>query len=60
LPSTRSLGFKLTSTDVGSYGMNTPAYFALGSIQVTNVPEPSTVILATAAIAALLLARRKR
>jgi hypothetical protein len=40
--------------------MNTPAYFALGSIQVTNVPEPSTVILATAAIAALLLARRKR
>ena len=60
LPSTRSLGFKLTSTDVGSYGMNTPAYFALGSIQVTNVPEPSTVILATAAVAALVLARRKR
>ena len=29
----KSLGFSLTSTDNGQYGMNTPAYFALDNLQ---------------------------
>jgi hypothetical protein len=36
-----SLQFSLTSSDVGEWGMNTPAYFAIDTI----VPEPTTVIL---------------
>ncbi|MFM7131195.1 MAG: DUF4465 domain-containing protein [bacterium] len=59
-PATRSLGFQLFSSDVGSYGMNTPAYFALGSVQVTNVPEPASIVLATASAMALIVARRFR
>ncbi|MHC4068804.1 MAG: DUF4465 domain-containing protein [Planctomycetota bacterium] len=41
LGSVRSLEFSLSSSDVGDWGMNTPAYFALDTI----VPEPATVIL---------------
>lgn len=59
-PATRSLGFQLFSSDVGTYGMNTPAYFALGSIQVASVPEPASLLLATASAVALLVARRMR
>ncbi len=44
---TRSLGFDLTSSDNGDYGMNTPAYFALGSLTVA--PEPGTAVLVTIA-----------
>jgi len=41
LGTVNSLEFSLSSSDVGSYGMNTPAYFALDTI----VPEPSTLVL---------------
>ncbi len=37
-----SLGFQLSSSDNGSFGMNTPAYFCLDDIQVevqTSVPQ---------------------
>jgi hypothetical protein len=37
------LGFGLTSSDNGLWGMNTPAYFAVGTLVV--VPEPQTVAL---------------
>ena len=37
----KSLEFSLISSDIGSYGMNTPAYFALDTI----VPEPGTLVL---------------
>ena len=37
------LEFCLDSTDVGAYGMNTPAYFAMDSL--TIVPEPITIAL---------------
>lgn len=36
-----SLEFTLSSSDVGLYGMNTPAYFAIDTI----VPEPVTALL---------------
>lgn len=37
----KSLEFSLSSSDVGSFGMNTPAYFVLDTI----VPEPGTLVL---------------
>ena len=57
---TRSLQFNLTSSDTGDFGMNTPAYFALG--EVTVVPEPATVALLAGAgiLGSVLLIRRRR
>ena len=37
----KSLEFSLSSSDVGEYGMNTPAYFAIDTV----VPEPATMAL---------------
>jgi hypothetical protein len=48
------LQFELTSSDVGSYGMNTPTYFAMDGLVAESVPEPATLVLA--ALAALVLA----
>lgn len=44
LATARSLDFSLTSSDSGLYGMNTPAYFAMGSLTLTpaNTGETST------------------
>ena len=39
----RSLSFDLNSSDVGAYGMNTPAYFAMDNL--TFVPEPISLVL---------------
>ncbi|MCI0498425.1 MAG: DUF4465 domain-containing protein [Planctomycetales bacterium] len=46
------LEFTLTSSDVGLYGMNTPAYFAMDTI----VPEPAAIFLLGMGI---LMLRRK-
>ncbi len=35
-----SLSFTLASSDVGDFGINTPAYFALDNLAVTPVPLP--------------------
>jgi len=50
-----TLEFSLTSSDVGTYGMNTPAYFAMDNL--TFVPEPATVALL--GLGAILLRRKK-
>ena len=47
--------FSLTSSDNGTYGMNTPAYFALDNL---SIPEPSSMLMAIAGLGLLL--RRKR
>jgi hypothetical protein len=37
----KSIEFALSSSDVGTWGMNTPAYFAADTV----VPEPATILL---------------
>ena len=39
----RSLGFSFASSDVGSFGINTPVYFAADNLRV--VPEPASWLL---------------
>jgi Domain of unknown function (DUF4465) len=57
LAGAKSLQFGLTSTDNDpTYGMNTPAYFALDNLQLTtvsSVPEPGTGFLAVLALVSL-------
>lgn len=37
------LQFEMSSSDVGDYGMNTPAYFAMDNL--TMIPEPTSLLL---------------
>ena len=39
-----TVSFSFTGSDVGLYGLNTPAYFAMDNL-VYSVPEPSTVAM---------------
>lgn len=39
------LGFELSSSDSGLFGMNTPAYFAMDSLTLGVIPEPSALLL---------------
>jgi len=50
----KSLEFGLSSSDIGAWGMNTPAYFAMDTL----VPEPGTIALL--GLGGLVLARRKK
>jgi len=54
LGAVKGLEFGLNSSDVGGWGMNTPAYFAIDSV----VPEPATIVLL--GFGSLILGRRKR
>jgi hypothetical protein len=51
----KGLEFMLSSSDVGEWGMNTPAYFAMDHLVV---PEPTTIVLL--AIGAMAVGRRPR
>ena len=52
------LRFALTSSDTGSYGMNTPAYFALDNLR--GVPEPSCTSLLLVSGLCLAVSRRAK
>lgn len=39
----RSIEFSLSSSDTGTYGMNTPSYFAIDDVKA--VPEPASALL---------------
>jgi len=53
-----SLQFMLSSSDTGSSGMNTPAYFALDQIDV--IPEPSSLTFILLSASGLFFIRRFR
>ncbi|MGL4422920.1 MAG: DUF4465 domain-containing protein, partial [Gemmataceae bacterium] len=56
---TRRLEFILSSTDNGTFGMNTPAYFAMDNLAIVAVPEPSLGLLGTVIVAGVLARRRR-
>ena len=56
--STQALTFSLASSDNGSFGMNTPAYFAVDNI--TTVPEPNSALLLMLAGTGLAARRRRK
>ncbi|MGK7940195.1 MAG: DUF4465 domain-containing protein [Crocosphaera sp.] len=39
-----SLSFALTSSDLGTFGINTPAYFAVDNLVVSSVPESTSIL----------------
>jgi hypothetical protein len=45
LGSPASIGLSWASSDVGSFGINTPTYAAIDSLTLTPVPEPSSLVL---------------
>lgn len=55
-----SLSFSIDSTDAGDFGINTPTYFALDSLEFTPVPEPSAFALLAGVAALGLVAARRR
>jgi hypothetical protein len=55
LGTVKSVGFSFDGSDQGSFGLNTPSYFAIDDIQV--VPEPATALLLGAGLVAI--ARRR-
>ena len=53
-----TIEFAFDGSDKGTFGLNTPAYFAMDDLTVTAVPEPATwALLAGGAATALLAAR---
>jgi len=55
-----ALSFSFTSTDTGSFGINTPTYFALDNLEFTVVPEPGSTSLALLGTILALSGYRKR
>lgn len=55
----RSIGIELNSSDVGSFGMNTPAYVAIDNFSIRAVPEPLSLPLLVCGCG-ILGFRRKR
>ncbi|QDS87721.1 hypothetical protein EC9_19000 [Rosistilla ulvae] len=57
----RSIGITLDGSDVGPYGLNTPAYVAIDNLAVTAaVPEPSSMAMLSVALVAGGIAKRRR
>ena len=54
-----TIEFTFEGSDQGTFGLNTPAYFALDDITVTAVPEPATWVLLVGGAATALLALRR-
>jgi hypothetical protein len=59
LANAEDLYFNLSSSDVGAFGMNTPAFFAMDNLILQVVPEPTTTVLILCAAAGLLIGKRR-
>jgi hypothetical protein len=59
LGTVQSLRFALASSDMGSFGINTPTYFAVDNLSVTAVPEPSAWALSLAGLFMVAGLRRR-
>ena len=56
-----ALEFSLSSSDVGAFGMNTPAYFAIDNLTaVSAVPVPAAVWLFGSGLLGLVAVARRR
>jgi hypothetical protein len=58
LGAVQSVEFIISGTDVGEFGVNTPAYFALDDLVI--VPEPATVLLCATGLIGLAIQGRRR
>jgi Domain of unknown function (DUF4465)/PEP-CTERM motif len=58
LGAVHSLDFSLSGSDVGDFGLNTPAYFAMDNLVV--IPEPASGALLALGLAALGVCGRRR
>ena len=56
---TNQLTFSFEGSDVGMFGLNTPAYFALDNVVLSAVPEPSTGLLTLSVLSGVFLRRRR-
>ena len=54
------LGFALSSSDTGEFGMNTPGYFALDHLVVSEIPEPGALVVLAACGLVGIASRRRR
>ena len=59
LQTVSALSFSLASTDNGTYGMNTPGYFAMDNLLVSATPEPSALAILFA-ISGCIINKRSR
>lgn len=60
LGSARSIGLTFEGSDVGGFGLNTPAYVALDNLTVTAIPEPGSLVVLSGLAAVGVLRRRRR
>lgn len=56
----RSIGVSFASSDTGEFGINNPTYLALDNLQVTAIPEPSSLAVLVVVAAGGLWVRRRR
>jgi len=54
----RSIEISFDSSDIGEFGINTPAYVAIDNLELTSMPEPNS-ILAIAGLGIAAIRRRR-
>lgn len=55
----RSLAVSFNSSDIGDFGLNTPAYVAVDEINFQAVPEPSAFVLMVGVVCCCVRVRRR-